>query len=300
MPKAIGELISDLAVKAGMKADDESLVNLLSAPDLQKITVPDELVQTIDRGLLNIDAAKNNHPDIKRKYHADAMDGIDKFLTTQILDDTFDESDVAEIKAVKSTQERIKLIAAKIKEKGATGKPEDKAEANKKVAELHEQIRLAKAATETIKNEYEGKIKDIHKKSALQQHFTKYSTIYDGLDPQVKAVSLQAMIDKHLQDNNAELSVGDNGSLVLIGKDGNNVFGSDHRQLTVESFLDKTFAPILKVSNGQKTNGATQQQNGQTTAAKTVDTGNTANDSFKSLAQASIENLEKATGMKMM
>lgn len=299
MPKPIGEVISDLAIKAGIKADDESLVNLLSAPDLQKITLPDELVQTIDRGLLNIEAAKNNHPDIKRKYHADAMDGIDKFILTQVLDDTFDETDVTEIKAVKSTQEKIKMIYSKLKEKGASGKPEDKSEVNKKMAELHEQVRLAKAATDTVKNEYEGKIKDIHKKSALAQHFAKYKTIYDELPGKAKAASMQALIEQALQDNNAELSVGEDGTLVLVGKDGANVFGSDHRQLTVDSFLDKSFAPILKVSNGtpKPTNGV-PTNNGQPPAVPGGN--NAANDNFKSLSQAAIQNLEAAGVQKMM
>lgn len=304
MPKAIGELISDLAVKAGMKADDESLVNLLSAPDLQKITVPDEFVAIIDRGLLNIDAAKNNHPDIKRKYHADAMDGVDKFLLTQVLDDTFDDNDVAEIKAVKSTQERIKLITAKIKEKSAAqgGKPEDKAQANAKLAELHEQIRLAKEATNTVKAEYEGKIKTIHLDAALSQLFNSYKTIYDDLPGGIKQQSLKAIIQQQLQDKNAELTVNEQGQLTLIGKDGSNVFGSDHVQLTPQSFLDKSFAPILKVSNGSKPNGDQSQQRQQPPFVNgNGNNGNqSANDNFKSIAQQQIQNLETATAQKMM
>lgn len=302
MPQSIGELINNLAIKAGMKADDPNLVSLLSSPDLQKITVPDELVTTIDRGLLNIDDARNNHPVIKNKYFADAYDGLDKFLLTLIQDDTFDETELAEIKAEKSTQKKIQLIHGKLKAKAsASPNKEDKTETNKKIAELNEQVRLAKEGGENIKKEYEGKIKNIHLDSNLNALFGNYKTIYDEM-PDIKNVSLKAIVQKALQDNNAEFSINEAGQLVLVGKDGTNVFGSDNRQLTPQSLLDKSFAPILKVHTGPKQNGVTIP--GQLPKPTEVIPGKggaeAATENFKSLAQQQIANLEAATGQKMM
>lgn len=260
MPLLIGELINDLAQKAGLNADDESLKFLLAAPELQKISVPDELASTINRGLMNVEAAKNNHPDIKKKYFADAYDGMDRFLLQQLENDTFDENDLAEIKAERSTTKKMELAISKLKTAAkAAPKAADKAEINAQLAALNEQVRLAKAGTETVKQEYENKIKEINTRAALQAHLAKYKTIYDELPTGIKSTTLKAIIDQALQDSNAVLTAGEDGTLSLVGKDGTNVFGSDNRQLTVDSFLDKSFAPILKVSNAaQKPNGVTQ------------------------------------------
>ena len=106
----VGEVINNLAQKAGIAADNAELKTLLSSPELANVAVPDALLTSLDSGLLSIDAAKNNHPDIKKKYFADAYDGIDKQLIQLIESDTFDEADVAEIKAEKSTSNWRQLI----------------------------------------------------------------------------------------------------------------------------------------------------------------------------------------------
>lgn len=63
---------------------------------------------------------------------------------------------------------------------------------------------------------------------------------------------MEAIIMQGLQDKNAELKTDEQGNLQLVSKDGSNVFGENHVQLTPQSFLDKTFAPILKVSGPPK------------------------------------------------
>ncbi len=103
MSTSIGEVFNNLALKAGIRPDDESLKVLLASPELINIKVTDELVSAIDKGLLNIEAAKNNHPDIKKKYFADAYDGVDKFLLGLVDDETFTPEDAAEIKSERST-----------------------------------------------------------------------------------------------------------------------------------------------------------------------------------------------------
>lgn len=65
----IGELINNLAVKAGVAADDPKLKSLLAAPELLNIEVDDSIVTALDNGLLSIEAAKNDHPEIKKSVH---------------------------------------------------------------------------------------------------------------------------------------------------------------------------------------------------------------------------------------
>lgn len=249
MPKLIGEFITDLAQKAGVASDNEHLKSLLASPELINVKVPDELITSLDQGLINITEAQNNHPVVKKKYFKDAYDGMDTYLVDLLeSDDLLTDEAKAEIKAEKSTTKKMDMAFKKLKEAKGKASPEDKAAINKQLAELHETLRLQKEATNKQKEEYEGKIKSIHLDSALNSILANYKTIYDDLPQGVKSTSLKAMITQALQDNTAELKVDDNGALQLVGKDGSNVFGSDHRPLTPQSFLNKTFAPILKVS----------------------------------------------------
>jgi hypothetical protein len=273
----IGELINNLAQKAGVAAADENLKSLLASPELALITVSDDLVSTIDKGLLNIEAAKNNHPDIKKKYFADAWDGMDKQLVSLIENDTFDEHDIAEIKAEKSTSKKAELIVSKLKAAKANAKGADKEEINRQLAAAHEAARKATEEKESLRNEYEGKIKDIHKTAAIKAVFGNYKTIYDELPGDIRTATMEAIINKALQDKNAELKADDNGNLQLISKDGSNVFGSNHVQLTPQSFLDQSFAPILKVSGPPKSQPPQQRP---TPPAATPAAGGEANTGF--------------------
>jgi hypothetical protein len=263
----IGELVNNLAQKAGISADDAKLKSLLASPELATIQVDDTIVTGIENGLLSIDAAKNNHPDIKKKYFADAYDGMDKQLIALVASDTFDQADLDEIKAEKSTSKKAELIVTKLKAAKASAKGADKDEINKQLNAAHEVARLAKEEVVTVKNTYEGKIKDIQLKAAIKAVFGNYKTIYDELPPAVRTATMEAIIMQGLQDKNAELKTDEHGNLQLLAKDGSNVFGADHVQLTPQSFLDKTFAPILKVSGTPPP--AAPRQN------VTVPTGNT-------------------------
>lgn len=249
----IGELINNLAVKAGIQSDDAKLKSLLASPELATVTIDEALVTSIENGLLSVEAAKNNHPDIKKKYFADAYDGMDKQLLALVANDTFDQADLDEIKAEKSTSKKAELIVSKLKAAKAQQKGADKEEINRQLTAAHEAARLAKAEVETVKNSYEGKIKDIQLKAAVKAVFGNYKTIYDELPAGVRTATMEAIINQGLQDKNAELKTDEQGNLQLVSKDGSsNVFGANHVQLTPSSFLDQTFAPILKVSGPPK------------------------------------------------
>lgn len=248
----IGELINTIAQKAGIQADDPKLKSLLASPELATVQVDETIVTAIDNGLLSIDAAKNNHPDIKKKYFADAYDGIDKQLMKLIESDTLDQADIDEIAAERSTSKKQELIISKLKTAAKSAKGIDKDAINAQLAAANEAARLAKAEVQTVKSEYEGKISTIQKNAALKAIFSNYKTIYDDLPTAAKNAAFEALVSTALQDKNAELKTDQHGNLVLTGKDGTNIFGANNVQLTTSSFLDQTFAPILKQSGPPK------------------------------------------------
>lgn len=246
MPTA-GEFLNALALKAGLKPDNELLKNVLSAPDLAKISVPDELVTQIDAGLLNIEAAKNNHPAIKSKYFAEAYDGMD----AEILKLPVDAEVLDILKQEKSTTKKLALLVEKLK----AAKPADAGEVTplkQKINELQQQLAQLAETKSALEQQHQKDILNMKRDITLESELSSYKTIYDELDPAIKKMTLKSILDKNLQDSNAVFTLDDNGSLVLLGKDGTNVFGSDHRQLTPKAFLDKSFASILKVSEPAK------------------------------------------------
>lgn len=267
----IGELLNNMAQKAGIAADNAELKTLLASPELATITVPDPLVTSIENGLLSIEAAKNNHPEIKKVYTAQAYDGMDKHLIQILGSDTLEAADLEEIKAEKSTSKKYEIVIAKLKAAKGKATGADKDAINKQIADAHEAARLAKLEVETAKKDGEQKLKGIELKYAKRGVLSTYKTIYDELPPAAKIAAMEALIDNALQDKKADFTIDEQGNLQLVSKDGtSNVFGDNHVQLTPQSFLDKTFAPILKVANTQKSQQQTTQRQQQ--AVKTAST----------------------------
>lgn len=264
MAKKIADFLKTLIVKAGGNVEDETIKTALAAVS-SELEMPDELVTTIDNGLLSIATAKNNHPEIKNHYFGLAYNGLDSELERLITDEKLPDEITTELKAEKSSTKRAVLLARKIKElegkKANAGKGE-KDELAQKIADLNNQLRTEKDSIAGIKQDYENKLRDKDKSYALRGILGSYKTIHDELDPETKAIILDAIIKKNLAAKKAKLTVNDGGELILTGEDGTtNIFSDDNRLLTPKLFLDKVMADekILKVSDGQQNSG--QQQN---------------------------------------
>lgn len=240
-----------MAQKAGIATDDAKLKSLLASPELANIQVDDTIVTALDNGLLSLEAAKNDHPEIKKVYTAKAYNGMDAHLITLLGTDTFEAADLEEIKNEKSTSKKYELVIAKLKAQKATAKGADKDEINRQLTAAHDAARLAKEEVTTVKNQYEQKLKDIQLQAAIKAVFGNYKTIYDEQDPTIRSVMLEAIIKKGLQDKKAQFKTDEHGNLQLVSEDGSsNVFGENHVLLTPTSFFDKTLAPHLKVNGG--------------------------------------------------
>lgn len=245
------------AKKAGYQIPDGILDN---APDYE---VADELTKGVDNGLISIADAKNNHPEIRNHYRTEALDTADKTLANvlkkypELLEDE-------DIKGERSTYKRIELIAGKIDElvsKKSGAKPADKAEIQKQIDELHMQLKSANEGRAADKAEYEKSFKDFKKKSGLINKLASFKTIHDELPGEVRATILETLINKELQDNDADLDFDDAGKWSLRKRDGSNFYGENHTQIGADDFIEKTLAKHkqLKVSNGHQS-GATQDR----------------------------------------
>lgn len=310
----IAAFLKNLVVKAGGNPEDEAVRAALGTIGTE-LEMPDDLVTTIDNGLLSIATAKNNHPEIKNHYFGLAYNGLDSELDRLLTDENVPDDVAAEIKAEKSSTKRAVLLARKIKElegKKATAGKGEKEQLAQQIVELNNQLRTEKDSINGIKQDYEKKLKEKDKSYALRALLGGYKTIHDDLDPETKAIILDAIIKKNLATKKAELTVDDNGQLALVGEGGTNIFSDDNRLLTPKSFLDKVMADekILKVSDGQQNSGQQNNFNGQ--QRQQFNNGSYQNGQqnqngapkgsaiLRELAQNSLRDLETSTGTSII
>lgn len=270
MPKSGKEFITLLLQKANVKMDDEKIVAALALPELATIQIPDDLITPVDNGLLSIQAAKNNHPEVKNHYFSQAYDGLDKELSRFMDDHKLDDSTKQELLAEKSSTKRAVLLAAKIKtleeQKASSGKGE-KDTLQTEINRLNNELRAEKDKETGIRAEHKKELTEVRMGHSLGQLLGAYKTKFDELPTGVKESTLKAIINNSLAADAAELSVDEAGQLILRKKDGTNFFGEDNRLLEPKSYLDKIFArdKILITTdpnqNNNSGNGANSRNN---------------------------------------
>lgn len=247
MPVSAIELVKKLMAKAGVTHDGDLTTD-----------IPDEVATALDNSLLTVDAALNNHPTIKKKYFAEAYNGIDSEFNSAVTEFGLADDVVAEIKASGGSVKRIVALARKVKELSAKTEPADKgkaAELQAEINKLHNQLADEIKKQGDIKAEFDKQIKDVKIKQKLDSMVGAYKTMYDELPAEAKEAAITALINKSLQDSDADFTFDEKGNLSLVKKDGTNLFGENHTLITPQSFIDKSLSKILKVTTSGAAGG---------------------------------------------
>lgn len=250
MPKLKDFLIGQ-ARKAGVTLD-EAFTNAI--PDFD---VPDAVQTGIDNSLISITDAKNNHPDIKRFYASSLLKGVDDNINDLLSEFEVDDAVKAEILKETSTYKRVPLAAKKLIElqaaKAAANSGKDKSTIQKEIDKLHADIAAEKQARAADKAAFEGQMTQFKINSKIQENFSKFKTIHDELDPEVKNTVLSTLISKELQDKQGKFGFDEAGNFTLLKSDGTNFYGENHTPVTPSAFIEQTLAKTkqLKVTNGQ-------------------------------------------------
>lgn len=278
--KNIGQLVEHLAKKAGIDSADPNLINILSNAELSKVPVHSDIATGIDNNLLSLSQATDNHPAIKSKYHAQAMNAFDARMKSVMEDAGLSEDTLDTLNAEKSTYKRFELLTAALKEAGATKaketNTEDKSALQKQVDDLLAQVKKAKTDADTQVQTINQERRNDRIGFELKAMLGSVKTVFDELPPTAKQAALDSIINKALQDKGASFDFDDAGSFILKGKDDTAVVGANSSKYTPQSFVDEILAQnkVLQVSN-QK-DATTQQQPGNTPRVTTVDAGTTA------------------------
>lgn len=281
MPVSALDLVKKLMAKAGVTFDGELTAD-----------VPDEVATALDNQLLTIAAATNNHPAVKKVYFAQALNGLDAELNDARTEFGLDDSVWAEIEKAGGSTKRAVALARKIKELSAKA-PVDEGKAaqlNAQIIDLNSKLAAEIKKQGELKTEYDGKLKQIQIKQKLESMLSSHKTVYDELPAEAKNAAIEALINKSLQDSDADFTFDEKGNLSLVKKDGTNLFGDNHTLVTPQTFIDKTLSKILKVS-GAATNGATIQT---TPAASIPGQQNSSNAALKAALSESLTSYNEA------
>lgn len=296
MPKKVSEFLIGLAKKSGVELTPEQQEHI-SKIDVE---LDDNFVNPIDNSLISLRDAKNNHPDIKNHYVKGAYDGIDSLLLSQMEEYEFGENEKNAILAERNTNKRVALMNKMVKDlehrKANADKP-DKAAINKQIEDLNAEIRAHKAQVEAIRQESENKFKQFKIDSKKQTLLSNYKTIYDDLSPEVKYMTLFNLLNKDLQDNNAEFVLGEGDSINLLKKDGTNYYGDNNQQMNTQQFIESSLSrnKILKTTStaAQQSAGDTQQNNANPNGGTSNGNGKAQNHLLKSLNSAALESIKQ-------
>ena len=237
----LGEHISTLAAQSGIAADNPALKSFLSNVSVSDYDLPDEIASKISSSLLTIEAAKN-HPELKRTFFAQALNGTDNEMANWAKSYGLSDLDNQELSNEKSTPKRMVMMFEKVKalEAGkATAAKGDKAEFQKQIDELNSQIKAvndtASKAISDKENEFKSQLANVHLSSHLSTY--KYAT---DLAKEENYTIPKMKLSKELKEKGLQYVV-DGETLKLEREDGTDYF-ENNVKVDFKSFTDKVLA----------------------------------------------------------
>jgi hypothetical protein len=245
MPKPLGILINELALKAGVKEDNASLVAFVTEnKDLfSKVQLPDDLVTQMETGLHTLDSAKSK---LKPTLFAEALNGVDTDFARGWDEFELDDATKAELLAEPKTAKRAILLAKKVKEleakkKGATG--DDK-------KALVEEINNLKAAASKIAGEHKTAIDKIQADHQDKITDMQYRTQLSGynyalpkeMDSSVKVETALSTIRNAMLRDGVKIVNADGNLKLVTAKDGSEYFDSSNNKKDLKSYTDGILA----------------------------------------------------------
>lgn len=248
----IGTFLNDLAKKAGIDTTTPEFVDLLST----NFEIPSVIAEGINAKLMNLDAAENNpalRDTFKRKYVAEALDGVDAQIKNILSAVKFEDADLAEINAATGTYKKLEILGSKVKNiaegKGAK-KPEVDA-LTKQIDELNSQLGKLKGDFETEKtgllSTHENELTSLALQSMLS---AKQYALPEDMPAERKAKIALDSLKEDLEAKGLQIKRV-NGHPVLLKKDGSKYYNeANNLEVSLNDYTDGVLNAnkLLKVS----------------------------------------------------
>lgn len=255
----LGEAINNLAMAAGISADNEHLKSVLSSPTISNATIPDELISAINGNLMNLESAKNN-PELSKHFKATIYNGVDNELLNTLKETGDYESIKDVIDAERSSTKKMSLAIKKIKELAAntTNKGELK-DYQEKINILTKQINdinSAKAAevqsiTDKLTSEFSAKLEGLAYENLLS---SKKLANPLGWEKDLLTLAAKTEIGKALESKGYIKKMTERG-FELQTKEGTQVF-ENNKPVSFNDFADRVLLDkkLLEVANANQPN----------------------------------------------
>jgi len=250
----LGEAINNLAMAAGISADNEHLKSVLSSPTISNATIPDELISAINGNLMNLESAKNN-PELSKHFKATIYNGVDNELLNTLKETGDYESIKDVIDAERSSTKKMSLAIKKIKELAANttnkGELKDYQEKINILTKQINEINSAKAAevqsiTDKLTSEFSAKLEGLAYENLLS---SKKLANPLGWEKDLLTLAAKTEIGKALESKGYIKKMTERG-FELQTKEGTQVF-ENNKPVSFNDFADRVLLDkkLLEVAN---------------------------------------------------
>jgi len=248
MSKLLAEFISNLAAKAGLKADDAELLELVQNKALA-IDIPDTLVNALEQNIHSLQSAESK---IKNKLKAEIYNGLDAEFDRMMDDAGLEDSIKSEFSSKKfdSSIKRAVAISSKISEltskQHSNGKDSQKyiEEINKLKSDLSALATSHKTELERVMAENETNLTNIEINSML----SGYNYGLGDIDKDIKLLTAKTMLEKALTNDSAKI-IRKDGKLMLTAGDGSKFFDKNNTEKDLKSYTEGVISTILKATD---------------------------------------------------
>lgn len=243
----IGDFLNSIATQAGIPADNEDLKTVLSAIGGSTVTVPDSLIGNISKGMMTLDAARNNDK-LKDHFFALFANGSEAYIKRTLEEMGADTPTVDAVMNERTVQSKYTKLIERIKE-SAPKQGKAPKEVEEQIAKLHSDLKAAQEAAQTaVQQERAQWVNKLQTKS-MENLLSSFEYGID-LPKEIAIETAKALINRRLAD--AKYNVGfdpETTSISLLTEGGMTAY-ENNAPVDFKSFATKVLADnkLLKVA----------------------------------------------------
>lgn len=236
----LAETLTALFENVGLGNDNPAIIEMQKK--LAATEVDDTFVSKVNefKSRLTIEAAKNN-PDLKKHFTATVLNGLDTELSNTMNELELAEEIKQELLAEKNSYKRSSLLAKKVKDLEAAkvgANKGDKAEMQKQIDALNQQILSEKANTTNAIQAKEAEYKDRFKGMLMNQFLSSKPIVEFAKDESYLLAKTKIVNELKAKGYNVEL---DNENLRLTNTDGSDVY-VENKKIDFNTFAESVLA----------------------------------------------------------
>lgn len=252
-----GEFITKLATMAGLSAQDQSLVDILSSSEFANYKIPDSVSEKITSNLLTMGAAQNNES-LRKYYHAEIYDGLDDNLNNIINKYGLDPEIADAIKAEKKTTQKYNTLIEKMtdlqaKKANAQGN-KAKNEVEAEIQTLNNQIKDLTVKLQQAPVERDQYWSDRLRNKAVQNTLAGYQYANEKDIPKdVLMETAQILLNKKLSEGNMKLQYDPEKDIISLKTESGLDYYKDNSPVSFKSFADAVLSEskLLSIPGSQ-------------------------------------------------